>query len=311
MLDQVTIQRLGLIRYLYDSAVEESRKPAPFGATSILKFHDSVELFLQLSAEYLNIGKTDNINFMQYWDIIEDKLPNGRLEQKESMRRFNKARVAFKHNGTLSSALDIEAFRASVTNFFEGNTLLVFSIRFGEISLTSLISNTVVRTLLEEANALLEQDDRPNALDKIAVAFAQLMDDTASKFGRFHMQKLFLHKRMPSLRSRAERNIDSDFVKYVKEVATMVEDLNSAISMFTLGIDYQKYVKFTLWTPHVVRYMGSKDFNIAGPDYSSGRYEPPPIDKCRFCYDFVVECAITIQSVGFEQEVGIFGIGQA
>ena len=56
MIDNVTIQRLALIRYLYNSAVEESRKPEPIGSTSILMFHDSIELFLQLASEHLNAG---------------------------------------------------------------------------------------------------------------------------------------------------------------------------------------------------------------------------------------------------------------
>jgi hypothetical protein len=50
-MDQTIIQRLGLIRYLYETAMEESLRPEPFGLISILKLHDSVELFLDLACD--------------------------------------------------------------------------------------------------------------------------------------------------------------------------------------------------------------------------------------------------------------------
>jgi len=99
--------------------------------------HDAVELFLQLASEYLNAG-TAHLVFMDYWDILNKKLAADELEQKESMRRLNKARVALKHHGTFPSDLDIESFRASTTSFFQDNTRLVFSVTLEEVSLIEL-----------------------------------------------------------------------------------------------------------------------------------------------------------------------------
>ena len=62
---EIMLQRLSFIRYLYGIAVEQSKQPEPFGAASVLTFHDSVELFLQLAAESKGIN-TGELNFMQY-----------------------------------------------------------------------------------------------------------------------------------------------------------------------------------------------------------------------------------------------------
>jgi len=136
----VNVRRLAFIKYLYQVAVEQSQRLEPLCSTSILTFHDAIELFLQLASEYLDVGK-GRPSFMEYWEILAStsKLPEGVLIQKESMRRLNKARVALNHHGILPSKLGIEAFRASVTNFFEENTPLIFDIKFSEISLIELV----------------------------------------------------------------------------------------------------------------------------------------------------------------------------
>lgn len=103
MLDKSTvIKRLAFIKYLYKLAVDQSKRPEPLCSASILTFHDAIELFLQLASEHLNVGKQQP-SFMEYWDLISQKLSNQELTQKESMRRLNRARVALKHHGTLPS----------------------------------------------------------------------------------------------------------------------------------------------------------------------------------------------------------------
>jgi len=118
-LDHTVVKRLAFTKYLYQTAVAQSRAPSPLSCASLLTMHDAVELFLQLASEHLNAG-SGHPGFMDYWDILNKKLDPNELEQKESMRRLNKARVALKHHGTFPSDLDIEAFRASVTAFFKG-----------------------------------------------------------------------------------------------------------------------------------------------------------------------------------------------
>src|SRR5437588_6759508 len=110
MMNQTTMQRLGLIRYLYEAAMEESRRPEPFGLISILKFHDSVELFLDLACDKFGIPTNRTQHFRDYWIEIEKHLQNKALSEKRSMERLNNARVSFKHHGNLPHASSIEKF---------------------------------------------------------------------------------------------------------------------------------------------------------------------------------------------------------
>jgi hypothetical protein len=73
---------------LYQSAIEQSGKPETMSAASILTFHDSVELFLELAARRHNL-KTDNVKFMQYFEDLKSKA-GVELKQREEMRKLNR-----------------------------------------------------------------------------------------------------------------------------------------------------------------------------------------------------------------------------
>ena len=62
-ISHVTLQRLSFAKYLYYNACEQSRSAELLAAASLLMFHDALEMFLQISAEHLDIG-SNHPNFM-------------------------------------------------------------------------------------------------------------------------------------------------------------------------------------------------------------------------------------------------------
>ena len=307
MLDKSTIvKRLAFIKYLYNLAVEQSKKPEPLCSASILTFHDAIELFLQLASEHLDVGKQQP-SFMEYWDLISKKLPNQELTQKESMRRLNKARVTLKHHGTLPSRLDIEAFRANATNFFEENTSIIFDIAFSDISLVELVQCEDVKNNLKVAEGFLKENKVEEALDKIALAFAQLIDDYESrKIGRYGRSPFFFGESMTFLNSffmGINKITSSDFerklAEFIDKVKESIESLQQAVKILSLGIDYRRYVKFRLLTPHIVRSLDGT-YHIHRVRWGSKGI--PTAEDVRFCIDFVIESAVILQEFDFSVE---------
>ena len=299
MLDESGIKRLAFIKYLYKVAVEQSERPEPLCSASILTFHDAIELFLQLASECLDIGKAQP-SFMDYWDLLSQKLPNRELTQKESMRRLNKARVALKHHGTFPSKLDIEAFRASATNFFEENTLPIFDIKFSEISLIELVQCEETKNNLKESAQLLEQNKIEESLDKVALAFIQLIDDYESRKRRKFGRSPFFFGESLTVLDSFFMHIDrrekiSEFIDKVKE---SIESLQNAVKILSLGIDYRRYVKFRLLTPSILRTDGT--YRIDRIQRGSKGF--PMVEDVQFCIDFVIESSITLQEFDFSVE---------
>lgn len=293
MLDPNTMQRLAFIKHLYTTAVRQSQQSEPLAWASILTFHDSVELFLHLASEKLNVSKRD-IEFIKYWDSLSFKLPDGFPTQKESMKRLNKARGLLKHHGTMPSKLDIEAFRASVTSFFAENTPQVFGVDFEAISMVELVHCDETRESLKQAKNLQKQGNLEEAFDKTAIAFAQLIDDyenrNRSRFGvsPYLFGESFNFMDLP--------HTDRGFHD---RVTRSIEDLRNALKIVSLGIDYRKYSKFRQLTPTVQKIMNGRwHMTRVAPSTSPLMSS----ENFKFCCDFVIESAIHLQEFDFEIE---------
>ena len=300
MLTAPTLEMLAFIRYLYNLAMEQSRQPEPTGTVSLLTFHDSVELFLDLACDQFGVPSKKTREFKDYWSALEPHLQGQSLSQKRSMERLNAARVNFKHHSIRLSSSDIENFRVNVSDFFQENTPLIFGIAFDKISITYLIQNTTVRSLLDEATALIEQGTTGEALNKIAIAFAHLIDDYMESKEAWRHRKLFFSKASSISKPRINPS-NREFDDFVKNVIASIEALQAGMQVLSLGLDYQRYVQLRLLTPQVIRIIGDINYQVPPMKYTEDTL--PSVKRCRFCYDFVVASAIHLQNFDFEVEL--------
>lgn len=305
-LDQSVVKRLAFIKYLYQTAVSQSHAPSPLSCASLLTMHDAVELFLQLASEHLNTG-TAHPGFMDYWDILNKKLAPDGLEQKESMRRLNKARVALKHHGIFPSDLDIESFRASTTSFFQDNTRLVFSVALEEVSLIEFVSLESAREKLKEALDQIQGGDTLAALDNIALAFTKMIADYEDrKRNKFYTSPFYFGKSMTFLSSfhmgfsgGSLSSPERKFSEFIDNVKESIEAIQDAIKMLALDIDYRKYSRFKMLTPHLTRVM-SGEWVI---DRRFKEDEKPSQEDARFCLDFAIESALALAEFDYTVSV--------
>jgi len=191
--------------------------------------------------------------------------------------------------------LDIESFRVSTPNFFQENTPLVFGVALDDTSLIEFVNPDSSRQRLKDAQGQIQSGDTLAALDNIALAFTEMIADYEDrKRNQYHMSPFFFGQSMTFLdsffmglsRSSSERKL-GEFVDKVKE---SIEAMQSAIKMLALGIDYRKYSKFKMLTPHLTRV-------ISGNWVIHRHFEEeqkPSQEEARFCIDFVIESALAL-----------------
>lgn len=293
------LQRLSFIKYLFSIGLYQSHQPEPLYGASILSFHDSVELFLQLSLEKLNIGRISQ-SFMDYWEIIDKELKNTTLSQKESMRRLNKSRVDLKHHGIIPSKLDIESFRVTTLAFFNENCPIIFQIDFDDISLIDIIKFERPRELLKQAKSNFEKGLIDEPLQNIALSFEYLISDyEESKRDRFRRSPFFFGESMNFLSSfhLGLSSEDGKIKDFVDKVIESIEAIQKAIKILSFGIDYKKYVKYKSIVP-------SAQFTINGtPHFSTHREISLSKEDLEFCINFIVESALKLQEFDFELKI--------
>lgn len=293
------LQRLSFIKYLFSIGLDQSRQAERVCATSILPFHDSIELFFRLSLEKLNISTGKEPAFMEHFDIIDNQLKDAKLSQKEGVRRLDKARGNLKHLGVTPSRGDIKSFRYITLAFFRENCPTIFRTNFDDISLLDMIEFERSRGLLKQAKVDFDKGSVPEALKDLALSFEYLIRDyEESKKDKFHESPFFFGKPTTQFDSfhLGRASEDAEFKHFVDKVAESLEAIQKAIKILSFGIDYNKYVKYRLVISSV-HFAFSEDgtprFYFHGETILSK-------EDLKFCTDFIIESALKLQEFDYE-----------
>ncbi|WP_272022154.1 hypothetical protein [Olleya namhaensis] len=281
MNQEIILKRLSIVKLLYKIGIEQSYKGEMTSFFSILSFHDSIEMFLKLAVEKNN--KKDCQNFMEYWE----KLP--KLTLKEAMRNLNANRVNLKHKGITPSKIDIETSRVNTTSFFDQNAKTYFGIDFKDVSLFELIKYKSTQELLISANDKLGNKNFKECAIECTKAFNELLlEYKKSKSAGYSYKTPFdLVKTVSSRDSGINKNSVGTINENFKNIET-------ALQVISLGIDYKKYIKFNILTPEFYKSM-------------QGNYQIRENDNkkltelnCEFLIDFVLDSALTLQDFDFD-----------
>ena len=293
--NSIIINRLAKIKYLYKIGIEQSMQEGTFAGFSILSFHDSTEMFLLLVAE--NKGdKIDNISFMQFWDRYPD------LTLKESMRKLKDRRVNIKHKGLFPSKTDIEESRITITQFFRENIKVQFGLEFDQISLADLIEYHNIKDYIRKAEELLSQNKTYECLLNARIGFEELLV-TYESDKRQWRDSIFCAGKKVGNDYRRLVTSDKDGRKWFEEVTMTSNAIRNILRISAMGIDYRKYALFDFITPRVIETCGiGKDKYVKEDLEHFELTKSIKKEDCRFCIDFVVDCALKLQD--FEFNIG-------
>lgn len=282
------LKRLTLIKYLYLQGLEISKQPESIAFSSILLFHDSIEMFLKLASTYKN-KKSDKLQFIQYWDTIPE------LTLKASMETFNKLRVNLKHHGILPSQVDLETSRVNTTDFFNQNTLLIFNISFDEVNLFNLIIYKNTKTCLIKAQEHLEKNNYNDSVEEATKAFYELLHDYKKSKSNFNSYNRFEFTEHIYFDSWGElKDISGPINDMTNKINENFKSINEALEIISFGINYKKYTKFKNLTPVAHRF----DSNNYHMEVMGDRVWNK--ENCQFLINFVLESTIQIQEFDYD-----------
>ena len=290
----VVMRRLELIRYMFDLAVKQSRQPQLRGGLSIVMFHDSIDLFLQLACEYckLDSPKGDAPSLMKNCQNLNTSLESMPIQARQ-LNQLNEARANVKHSGNFPSEHDVEKFRAIASEFFEDITPRVFGIPFDHISLVDLVACDEARTNLTEACAWIEKGNRAEAMRHVGDALNQVLADyqrkiqwTALRPGNTTPLRM-IHFNLSRNASDDDMYLRSELGSRVEELQDQVFNLQTTITILGTGLDFGRYLRFQRLTGR---------FAILNTDtLNPPESDQPTEEDCDFCARFVIETALQLQ----------------
>ncbi|MBE3088294.1 MAG: hypothetical protein IMZ71_04185 [Chloroflexi bacterium] len=278
------LRRLAFIRYLFRVGLVQSRQPMPLAAASLLTFHDAVELFLVLACEHLNCPVKENMSFAAYFESLR-RQPGISVSGEGVMVRLNKARVNLKHYGNLPAKESVEGFRESVSAFLDDNCSSLFEVQLQSVSMTALVEDREGRSRLEQAEARLAAGEPAEAIKNVALAYRSLIRNFGpgwDVFWGFHMENVG-RLGTPPLTGSPRLNA------ILSGVGDALDYLWTRLGVLEMGFDIPRYQRFTRIAPGV-------HVTLDGREEPINIIKTPAADDVQFCIEFVVDCALTLQS---------------
>lgn len=291
-----TIKRLAFIRFLYGQGLEQAVRPQPLAATALLSFHDAVEMFLLLAAEHLGVNLDRNTTFDGYWTQVAAQA-SVQLPSRNAMRRMNNSRVNFKHHGSIPSATDLDQFRGDVTTFFADATPLVFAADFNSFDMSDLVTQQGARTLLRDAGTHADKGDYTEALALLSEAVQDLLIDY--RFSKRTAVTSTAYDIGQLLRFGMHRTtwIDPTWDRAFFALVDTVQEMQDAMRVLAMGVDYQRYARFQMLVPLVVHSSDDrrKVYPQEGLQVGDEEYQ--------FCKQFVIETALHLAETDFDLDL--------
>lgn len=291
-LHHTDLRRLAFVKFLYATAINQSRSPEITAAASLLTFHDAVEAFLLIAAE--RNGIKDPREFGKYWEEFDPVLKPEVLPQKQSLARLSKARVALKHHGNLPALADIESHRQAVTLFFTEATKLLFDIEFSQISMVEYVEPAEARTHLTSAQMLINVGDMSKASCEVITAFEVMVMNYVQSKGRdpFHFGSDMSF--MSSFFMRIPTDERGDMGRFIDATRGAITSMQQAMRILALGLNYKKYTHFRSLLP---------SFDWSGNGTPLLQTTPERQGKLtneylHYCIDYVIECSIKLGEDG-------------
>jgi hypothetical protein len=105
-----------------------------------------------------------------------------------------------------------------------------------------------------------------------------------------------------SFTGSSDMNLGDDQRKlgdFVEKVIESLGSLQDVLRFMILGIDYRRYAKFRWLTPSVAKTISGKWFFS-----HNSRSTSLSAEECRYCFDFVIESALRMQSFDLDLEWG-------
>lgn len=307
MTNQDILKRLAYIKFLYKTAVDQSKQPEVVSYTSILTIHDAIDWFMHLCCLKNQITETQkltkiisidpkrkgkmNVYLMDYFTI----LPSLKLEA--GVNGVNTLRNNLKHKFILPSQIGVTESINTAKEFFEENTKLIFSLDFNEISIIDLIGVPSIRDLLKKAVIFQNNRETENCISEISKAYYELWQIDID-FIRGKKQFSYIdilskpYLTIPQIYNQPEFQLLKLYIDSVIGTYNQnFQELNDSMKIFALGIDYRKYLKLKSFMPSTTMKDKEGKYQVT----KAKDIENISDEDLTFAIDFIIDCTLQIQ----------------
>lgn len=293
---EILLKRLSVVKLLFRNANEITQQSELTAYLSILSFHDAVDMYLNIAVEHLELKpKSRNETYLK--DLIE-LIPN--IRHKSSMLKLNMNRNSIKHNSVSLGRLEVDSAKLNTFEFFNDNTKEIFDFEFEDISLFELLKYEKTKQLLTQAQIALHKGNFDEGVLFSADAFNNLIKDyKENKHNPFTTARFEFTKKVnysPGSFMEEKHKIEQRLEPTIKEINQNFSNINSALEILALGLDYRKYAKYRAIVPSY--FIFDKTANTYNYHSHYGKHWSK--ENVEFLIDYVIDSALKLQDFEFD-----------
>jgi hypothetical protein len=219
-------------------------------------YQDAVELYLWSLVKALGVNVKEKAGFVDYMTALQEK--GHEIKYRNGLMELNTARVSFKHYGNLPAESDVVKFGILTSEFFDDSCYADFSVKFSDVSITSLVKDVEIRGNLEASERSLAKDELQEAAEHLGVAHYLMLRSLQNTIPRFRTGKFYPGAGLSADASNARVGFEA--------VGESLEAIRNLLVLAASHIDPQQYELATKHLPTTHRVVSGKFFqnhNIA------------------------------------------------
>jgi hypothetical protein len=228
--DETIMKRLTYIQLLYRQAVAQSYATPPLNFSTVLAFHDVLELFFIVAVNHLGNPQGINLKAPFADNIRKFRAPDGnQLSSVDAVQRIGHDRNGFKHNGSIPGPDQVEQTRRDATRFLEGNCPRLFGIEFGALAFDQLIMDWGNEKYVPGSSFLTETL-------------------------HFDAHRYRSHRRIdvfPRPSDPATESLILSVTKAFEDVDKQLKTMRRVLRIQIAGVDTASYIRFAMITPEI------------------------------------------------------------
>ena len=256
--------------------------------------------------------------FKDLWNEVNIKLEKKTspytLPLKDQMFNIHETRNLAQHQGDSPSFETVVKYKGYLKDFFVKCFSDIFFIEFDKVYESILILDKEIRNALIEAEENLQKDKFKESMKSSTKSFAFLKlkerDLLSEKLRSFTQFGVFGNRRKITFSNIGFGLIENNYADINRSLKDFTNELNinleegdrkitdfakafeEELAILKLGVDYKSYIHFNKISPHAFFVVGSSE-----PHISETKEENYSKENALFCYEFVLEIALKLQSL--------------
>ncbi|MCE9653247.1 MAG: hypothetical protein K8Q89_09400 [Nitrosarchaeum sp.] len=283
--DSVNLKKLALSKQIFQRGLIHSQSEANVDKLmAVILFDLSTETVLNAVVTSIDSSKSPSDGFPSLLNQVESLLTStslGNIPDRANILRVHNIRNDAQHDARYPNNSEVSDCQTYTRDFLKKIVEQSWGLNFEQISLTDLIQNKKIQTILKEANQALEKKDIQTAINESVTGLEKALNSVGNALVGGSTMYFF---------DNIVTTSSFNGMKGNDRITRSFKKMQDTLRFVSLGLDYAKYLKFKSITGQPLFSVGSEK-----PSSFFDQKKDPTINDAEFTVAFAIDSILMIE----------------